>query len=531
MKRLWVKIAAAVAGLFLLLLIVVPLLVNADTFRPTLENQLSTTIGRRITLGHLSFSLLSGSLVADDIAIADDPAYSSAPFVQAKSLHIGVELSPLLFHHQVRITKLSVDTPSIQLIHADNGLWNFSSIGKAATSQTPQQETAIPDLTVGELTVKNGSATISSLPSTGKTFTYSDMDLNIEKLSLVKSFPIKLSAKLPGNGTLDLSGEAGPLAAKNAADTPFHATLSIKHFDPVAAGVIAANQGISGIVDLDADTTSANSIVSSRGKIQAANLQLARTGSPSSQPVNVDYAISHNLDTRIGQVSDISIHAGTVAAHVTGSFRETTAAILLNLKLAAPNLPIDQLEQLLPTFGVRLPSGSSLKGGTLTANLAVSGPATATTISGPIEIDNTMLAGFDIGSKIPGLNLLKNASGTQIEKISTTVNSTPQVTQFSSIYGNLPQIGTATGAGTVSASGALNFNMVATLSSNNVVGSVANQAMNTVSNTVGGFVGGFLHPNQKQAPAKSNASRGIPLTITGTASSPTIRANVLSMLK
>ena len=93
------------------------------------------------------------------------------------------------------------------------------------------------------------------------------------------------------------------------------------------------------------------------------------------------------------------------------------------------------------------------------------------------------------------------------------------------ITGNLPQIGTATGSGTVAPSGALDFKMSATLSSNNVVGAVANQAMNTVGN----YIGGFLHPNQK--PAASNASRPIPLTITGTASSPTIRANVVAMFK
>jgi hypothetical protein len=105
------------------------------------------------------------------------------------------------------------------------------------------------------------------------------------------------------------------------------------------------------------------------------------------------------------------------------------------------------------------------------------------------------------------------------------VSSSPQTTAFNAIDANLPQIGTATGSGTFAPSGALDFKMVAILSSNNAVGAVTNQAINTVS----GFVGGFLHPNAK--PAATNTSRGIPLTITGTASSPTIRANVLSMLK
>jgi hypothetical protein len=48
-------------------------------------------------------------------------------------------------------------------------------------------------------------------------------------------------------------------------------------------------------------------------------------------------------------------------------------------------------------------------------------------------------------------------------------------------------------------------------------------------NTVSGIVGGFLHPNAKPAPANTN--RGIPLSITGTASRPSIRANVTGALK
>jgi len=526
MQKRWMKIAALIAGIAVAVVILIPFFVNADTFRPTIQNQLTSVLSRQVTLGHLSLSLFSGSLVAEDISIADDPAFSTSPFLQAKSLHIGVEMMPLIFHRQVRITKLTVDAPAIQLIHGQNGVWNFSSIGGSAakTAAQPQQESALPDLTVGELKISDGSATVSSMPSTGKSITYSALNLTVQQLSFIKSFPLQLSARLPGAGSLDLKGDAGPLNQKNAADTPFHATLDLKHFDPVAAGVLDASSGISMVVDLQATTVSDGAVVTSNGKIEAANLKLARTGTPTSQPVNIDYAVAETLATETGQVTNLSIHAGQVAARVTGSYRMTPQAVLLDLHLAAPSLPIDQVEQLLPAFGVQLPSGSQLKGGTLTANLNVSGPVAATTISGPIEIDNTTLAGFDIGSKIQGLNLFKSGGGTQIQTVKTTVSSSPQITQFDDVYGNLPQIGTATGSGTVSPSGALDFKMTATLSSNNAVGAVANQAMNAV----GGLVGGFLHPKAKPA---ANTNRGIPLTITGTASNPTIRANVMGMLK
>lgn len=525
-KKRWGKIAAAIAALFVLVLILVPFFVNADSFRPTLEDQLSTALGRKITLGHLTFSVLGSSLVANDIAIADDPAFGTAPFLVAKSLSIGVEVAPLLFHRQVRITNLVIDTPSINLLHAANGTWNFSTIGgKSAAAQSPQQQSAFPDLSVGEFKIKDGSASISSIPAVRKPFVYSGIDVTVHQLSFAKSFPFELSAKLPGSGSLDLKGNAGPLAQKDASDTPFSATLALKQFDPVASGVIDPAQGISMLLDIDSQLASDGTTLTSSGKIKAAKLQLARTGSPTSRPVGINYTVSDNLDARTGHIADISIQTGAVAARIKGDFRLTPQAIVLDLHLAAPNLPIDQLEELLPAFGVRLPTGSSLRGGTLTANLAVSGPATATTIAGPIEVDNTKLDGFDIGSKIQGLNLFKGGGGTQIQTLRATVASSPQLTQINDIYGNLPQLGTATGSGTVAPSGALDFKMVATLSSSNAVGAVANQAVNTVSD----IVGGFLRPKAK--PAATNTNRGIPLTITGTASNPTIRANVAAIFK
>jgi AsmA protein len=537
MHKRWVKVAIGVVAAFILLLIIVPLFVNADTFRPTVQDQLSSLLGRRVTFDHLSFSLFGGKLVAENIAIADDPAFSTGPFLKAKDLDIGVEIGPLLFSRRVRITNFSVDSPSIQLIQNQAGKWNFSSIGgSAAKPASTQKPAAIPDLTVGQLKISNGSVTVSSVPATGKPFVYSDVDIGVKQFSLAKSFPFELSAKLPADGTLKLNGNAGPLSEKDASDTPFQASLQIRHLDPVAAGIVDPGKGISMVNDIDATISSDGNTATSSGKISAAKLQLTRNGSPAPQPVNIDYQISDDLDARTGKVTDIAVHTGTVEAHVTGTFRSTPQAVVLDLRMAAPNLPIDQLEQLLPVVGIKLPTGSSLQGGTLTTNLAITGPATETTLSGPVEIDNTNLAGFDLGSKIGGLNPFGGTSkGTQIQTVKANLNSSPQSTQISDIYGNAPAIGTATGSGTVSASGALNFNLVAKLSSSNVVGTAVNTAVNSASNAVGnavgGLLGGVLGKKQGANPAAGAASRGIPIIITGTAQSPSIRANIGAMLR
>lgn len=552
MRRLWVKVVLAAAVLFVAVIVIVPFFVNGTALKPTVESNLSSAIGRNVTIGSLSFSLLSGSLVAKDIAIADDPTFSASPFIRAGQLNVGVEIVPLLFHHQVNITNLVINQPVIQLVQDRAGKWNYSTIGASSPSQpssagagaqnqpsqpapasnAPQQESSQPatrpDLTVGVLQIKNGNATVSSVPPTARPFVYSNVNLTVKNFSFTSSFSFDLSASLPAKGSLKLTGTAGPIPAANADETPFQAALKISAFDPVAAGLIEPSAGISGLFDVDANTRSSGTIASSSGSIKAQRLQLTRTGSPSPEPVAINYNISNNLRARTGQVSDIAIHAGSAAAHVTGTYRFTPAAVLLNLHFAAPNMPIDPLEKLLPAFGIKLPTGSQLQGGTLSASLAITGPATETTIAGPVSIDNSNLAGFDLGSKIEGLNPFgAHSGGTQIQTLRANIDAAPQMTTISNIDVNLPQLGTATGSGTVSPSGALNFNVIATLSgsvASTALGNLLNQGVNKVRS----LIGGFLHPGQTP---QARTSSGIPITITGTATSPRIRANLGALLK
>ena len=175
------------------------------------------------------------------------------------------------------------------------------------------------------------------------------------------------------------------------------------------------------------------------------------------------------------------------------------------------------MEQLLPAAGVTLPSGSRLKGGTITANLAVTGPVNAITIAGPIELDNSSLQGFDLGSKIQGINPIGGTSnGTEIQKLSAVVNNSPQGTRFTNIDAEVPKIGSATGEGTVSPSEELNFQLNAKIAA---------------LSAVGGAVTMSLADCLAKAPSPQSNSGGIPLTITGTASNPSIHADMGKMLK
>src|SRR6266480_7508184 len=131
MKRAlkWVGIIVVI---LIVVVLVLPFLFNVNTFRPRIESELTNALGRKVTVGNLSLSLWSGSLAADDIAIADDPSFSNSPFIRAKALNVGVEVFPLIMSKTLHITDLTLSEPQVSLLRTPAGKWNFSTLGSAA---------------------------------------------------------------------------------------------------------------------------------------------------------------------------------------------------------------------------------------------------------------------------------------------------------------------------------------------------------------------------------------------------------------
>jgi AsmA protein len=510
------KRSTKLAGIVLLALLVIAVLlgflINANNFRPVLESQLTQALGRQVRLGDMSFSPLTGNLVAKDVSIADDPAFSTQPFLQAKSLKIGVEMVPLIFHKDLKVTHFAAEQPDIHLIHAANGTWNFSSIGKEAASRTgaQQKESVLPGLTVGKIAIDDGRATVTDLPATGPPLVYDHLNLTASEFAFARRFPFTLEAALPAGGSLKASGQAGPVNARDAADTPLDANITVKHFDPVAAGVVKQGEGFSMLGDATAHVVSDGRTLATTGTLHAEKLQLVRNGAPAPKPVDVDFDLSQNLQTRAGQVRRIAIKTGTVAALVGGTFQQTGPQTNLSLRLTGQNLSIDQLESLLPALGVRLPSGSTLRGGALTTDLIIRGPANAPVITGPVEISNTSLTGFNLGSKLgplAGFTGVKTGDSTQIQTLRLNLQSSPAGVRTDNVYAALPGLGQITGNGEVSAAGALNYRLLVKLNTTSGAGGVATGLLSAFGGKAGAFT-------------QSAAANGIPVSITGTTTNP-----------
>jgi AsmA protein len=510
-RRLWITIAAVVGGIILIVLIAIPFLLNADNYRPRIQSMLSDATGRQVTLGHLSFSLFSGSLTADQLSISDDPAFSQQPFVQAQQIHIGIEVKPLIFDKQVKIQSITIDTPKISLIQNQSNVWNYASLGNSSKrSNKPETQSSMPNLSIGVLEVKDGQVTITDLGAPTPPRVIQSVQAKISDFSLTTPFTYSLSAAFPGNGTVSVSGKGGPFNQADASKTPFTAKIEVKHADLVGGGFVPASAGVAGIADLNADVTSNGQTAHVQGTIDATQLKLAVNGSPAPRPVHVNFTMDQNLASLTGQLQNTTLAYGKALFNIAGTYQTQGAKTTLNATASTQGAPINDLEDFLPALGIQMPSGSKLQGGTLTTNLAVTGATDAPVISGPVRLSNTTLAGFDLASKMgPAAALVgaKPGTGTVVQILSLNLREAGGGIQAQNLLLTVAGLGTATGNGTVSPAKALNFHVVAKLQGG--VASAATSAISMIGGTAGGLVGGAL-------------KNGIPVTITGTASSPII---------
>jgi AsmA protein len=470
MKR-GLKILAIIVVVLIVIVIAIPFFIDANTFRPKLESSLSDALGRPVKVGNLSLSLLSGAVTADDIAIADDPTFSKAAFVQAKSLKVGVELIPLIFSKTLNVTELTLNQPEISLVRSENGeKWNFSSLGNKSSSEPAKAPAAgatssSPNLSVAKLNVSDGRLTVSRASSKEKPRAYDKVNIEVTGFSLTSAFPFKMTASLPAGGSLKLDGNAGPVDANNAAATPLQAKVTVQQMNLAASGFIDPASGIAGIADFEGTVASDGHDAKTSGTLKAEKLQVVQKGSPAGKTVELQYSVTHDLVKQAGTLTEGEVMMGKAVAHLSGTYEAHGTTTSINMKLEGQGMPVDDLEAMLPAVGVVLPPKSQLKGGTLAISFTIAGPVDKLVTTGTIKLENSALAGFSMGSKMSAISALGGKGAgekdTTIQNFSADVRVAPEGTRADNIDLIVPSLGTVTGTGTVSPSNALDFKMKA----------------------------------------------------------------------
>jgi AsmA protein len=507
-------IVGIIIVVLLLIVVALPFVINVNRFKPTLETKLSDALGRKVEIGNIGLSILSGSVNVDNLVIADDPAFSHSPFLQAKELKAGVALLPLIFSGKLEVSSFTVTEPQVSILRSPSGKWNFSSLGAAGSQpKTSAPSSSQPtNFSVAELKLTNGTMVVGTVGAGGKTQTYQDMNLEASDLSYTSQFPFKFSAKTPGNGTIKVEGKAGPINPTDASLTPLSATIDVEHLDLASTGFVDASSGLAGLIDFTGGLTSDGQQITSKGTVKADKIKAVAGGSPSTVPVNVDYDTAYDMKKQTGVLKTGDVHIGSALAHLTGAYDTSGTTAKVDMKLNGQGMPVKDLEGILPAVAVTLPSGAALTAGSLNLNLAITGTVDKLVIAGPIDLSNGKLSGFNLKSKLgalssfPGLGGGGGGSDTEIQKLSASLHIDPSGTQATDLVVVVPSIGTVTGNANVSASGQLNCKMSAKLAG----------GIGTVTSALTSF-------------SSSKNSQGIPFTITGTTSNPIFLPDVKGM--
>jgi AsmA protein len=504
MKRLLV-ISGIIVGVLLLIVIVVPLFINVDSFRPDLEKKISAALNRTVHIGKLDASLLSGGATASDITIEDDPAFNKGPFLKAASVKIGVQLMPLIFSRQLKVTSLTVQKPDITLLKNAAGKWNYSTIGSGTQQKNPQPSgKSAPDVSVDKFEIADGTVRVghSGGHSAGKESVYQNVNLVAHNISAHSAMPFTLSAAMPAGGKMSLEGQVGPLNPADAAKSPLDAKLTLKHVDLAATGFVDPGSGIGGTLDFDGQVKSDGHHLHSSGNAKADGLRVVKGGQPAKQPVALDYKSDYSLDSDNGNIN-ANLHTGNSLTNASGTLNAKGEDTLANLKIVGKNMPVNDVVGLLPAFGVVMPSGASLQGGDVDMDLTAQGPLDRLVINGPLNITGTHLSGYNLGSKLGAIAAFtgnKSSTDTLIQTFSSALRVAPEGIKADNIVLDVPSLGTLTGNGVIAGDNSLNFKMLLKLSGG-------------ASNMLGSLTG-------LSASAQNN---GLPFLIEGKTSNPVFR--------
>jgi AsmA protein len=515
-KLKWVAIAVVA---LIVILFILPFLIPVNKFKPTIEAKASDALGRKVELGNLSLSILSGSLGIDSIAVSDDPKFSNAPFLTAKSVKVGVELIPLIFSQQVNVTDIEIVNPQVVLLKNPSGQWNFSSIGGNSSAPKSTSSSSSPAVSIGKLELKDGQITLGSTNSQ-KRSVYTNVDLKATDVAMTNKFPVAFSMGLPGGGTMKIDGNVGPVDPKDASFTPQDVKLTVSNLNLASTGFLDPKLGLGGLVDVAATLISQGGQMSTKGKLTLSKAVLVAGGQPSGVPLTVDFDTKYDMARGAGILNPSDVKIGNAKSNLSGTYKSEGDAFAVDLKLNGQGLPATDLESFLPALGINLPTGSKLTAGTLSTNLHVTGPTDKLVTTGNIGLFNGKLSGFDLGSKmsaVGSLGGLKTGQDLVIDKFTSDVQMAPSGLKTDNMDLVVPALGTVVGGGTIDSKNNMDFKLVATVNS-----SVMTAAAGSAAGAVGGAMGSVMGAGAKC----SDGGVKVPLQIHGTTQNPQFTPDV-----
>jgi uncharacterized protein involved in outer membrane biogenesis len=198
----WVFIVGGILLTIIIVAVVAVLNINSyiQRNREYLIQQAEKAVGRQIEVQNIEVNLWNGiGIRFENFSLADDPAFSSSPFVQAKSLQANVRLLPLL-RKDVQVKRLILHDPGINIIRNRQRVYNFASLGEPDKKKDKETEDARDKaareravLLISLVEISGGVARYRDLGD-GTDLAVQQLDLRAQDLNFDRPISINLAA-------------------------------------------------------------------------------------------------------------------------------------------------------------------------------------------------------------------------------------------------------------------------------------------------------------------------------------------------
>ncbi|MFC1882514.1 AsmA family protein [Thermodesulfobacteriota bacterium] len=215
-------IVGGLAVIIIAALLIIPMFVDVQKYKPVIENKVAEATGRPFSVGDdLKLSLFPWAGVSfSNLQLGNPAGFAEKEFLNVKSFEVRVKLLPLI-SKEIEIKRFVMDEPQIVLVKNKNGRGNWeqpkqqkeAAAKKPAPGDSPAGMGGLPisALTVGNFSIKNGSALwIDHTTNTRKEV--KDISLILKDVSLDRPVQLKFSAELDKK-PLTLEGTVGPVGS------------------------------------------------------------------------------------------------------------------------------------------------------------------------------------------------------------------------------------------------------------------------------------------------------------------------------
>ncbi len=223
------------AIVLLALAFILPPFINVNRYRSRIVEAASNALGRPVTIGAMSLSLLpQPGFTIENFVVGDDPAFSEEPILRAEEVRATLRMTSL-WRGKLEIAKLSLKYPSLNLVRNSEGKLNLESLLSRATrtlaapttARKPEHRVRFPYIQAdaGRINFKSGLEK--------KAFALGETDFalwseaeNEWRMRLIGK-PLRTDTNVTDAGTLRIEGSFK--RADNLRDTPLQLQFSLAY--------------------------------------------------------------------------------------------------------------------------------------------------------------------------------------------------------------------------------------------------------------------------------------------------------------